>query len=239
MSTIKSSAEDLILNADGANNDVIIQSNASTKVTVDGATGSVGIGVVPESWRTNDFIGLQVGSGAAVYGRGSGDEDQSGLTANAYYDNSNDRWQYIVSKAAAKYAQISGVHYFYVASSGTADAAISWTSAMTITNDGRGLSEFTAKAWVNFNGTGTVAIRDSHNVSSITDNGTGYYHANFTNAMSDLNYVTNLSTHQTVTWSGTTGNDINVISASYVSLVHRENGATTDPNQVSAVIFSS
>ena len=46
MSTIKSSAENLTLNADGANNDVIIQSNASTKVTVDGATGNVGIGTV-------------------------------------------------------------------------------------------------------------------------------------------------------------------------------------------------
>ena len=44
MSTIKSSAENLTLNADGANNDVIIQSNGSTKVTVDGATGKVGIG---------------------------------------------------------------------------------------------------------------------------------------------------------------------------------------------------
>jgi len=44
MSTIKSSAENLTLNADGANNDVIIQSNGSTKVTVDGATGNVGIG---------------------------------------------------------------------------------------------------------------------------------------------------------------------------------------------------
>ena len=37
------------------------------------------------------------------------------------------------------------------------------------------LSKGTAAAWVNFNGTGTVTIRDSYNVSSITDNGTGYY----------------------------------------------------------------
>ncbi len=44
------------------------------------------------------------------------------------------------------------------------------------------------KAWVNFNGTGTVAIRDSYNVSSITDNGTGDYTINFTNAMSDADY---------------------------------------------------
>jgi len=45
-----------------------------------------------------------------------------------------------------------------------------------------------AKAWVNFNGTGTVAIRDSFNVSSITDNGTGDYTINFTTAMSSVNY---------------------------------------------------
>jgi hypothetical protein len=44
------------------------------------------------------------------------------------------------------------------------------------------------KAWVNFNGTGTVAIRASFNVSSITDNGTGDYTVNFTTAMSDANY---------------------------------------------------
>ena len=47
-----------------------------------------------------------------------------------------------------------------------------------------------AKAWVNFNGTGTVAIRSSYNVSSITDNGTGDYTINFTNAMPDANYNT-------------------------------------------------
>ena len=46
------------------------------------------------------------------------------------------------------------------------------------------------KAWVNFNGTGTVAIKDSMNVSSITDNGTGNYIINFTVAMNDTNYAT-------------------------------------------------
>ena len=46
-----------------------------------------------------------------------------------------------------------------------------------------------AKAWVNFNGTGTVAIRDSFNVGSITDNGTGDYDVNFSNSFSDSNYA--------------------------------------------------
>ena len=50
-----------------------------------------------------------------------------------------------------------------------------------------------AKAWVNFNGTGTVAIRASYNVSSITDNGTGQYTVNFTTAMPDANYAVAIS----------------------------------------------
>jgi hypothetical protein len=47
---------------------------------------------------------------------------------------------------------------------------------------------YAARAWVNFNGTSTVAIRASGNVTSITDNGTGDYTVNFTTAMSDANY---------------------------------------------------
>ena len=45
-----------------------------------------------------------------------------------------------------------------------------------------------AKAWVNFNGNPTVAIRASYNVSSLTRNGTGDYTINFTNAFADVNY---------------------------------------------------
>lgn len=56
-------------------------------------------------------------------------------------------------------------------------------------NDGNGTQVGTlCRAWVNFNGTGTVAIRASFNVSSITDNGTGDYTVNFTTALSDTNY---------------------------------------------------
>ena len=52
-----------------------------------------------------------------------------------------------------------------------------------------GNEQFTAKAWVNFNGTGTVAIRNSGNVTSITDNGTGNYTVNFTNTLSSADYA--------------------------------------------------
>ena len=50
-----------------------------------------------------------------------------------------------------------------------------------------------ARAWVNFNGTGSVAIRSSFNVSSVTDLGTGDYRVNFTTAMPDANYAVTTS----------------------------------------------
>ena len=61
----------------------------------------------------------------------------------------------------------------------------------TVTNPsgGQPTIDGLAKAWVNFNGTGTVAIRASLNVSSITDNGTGDYTVNFTTALADANYA--------------------------------------------------
>lgn len=51
-----------------------------------------------------------------------------------------------------------------------------------------GTGATTCKAWVNFNGTGTVAIRDSYNVSSVVDYGAGSYGINLSNAMPNANY---------------------------------------------------
>jgi hypothetical protein len=66
-----------------------------------------------------------------------------------------------------------------------------WESSnnRAVTNTGGTAPFFAARAWVNFNGTGVVAIRDSGNVSSITDNGTGSYTINFTTSMPDENYA--------------------------------------------------
>jgi hypothetical protein len=70
------------------------------------------------------------------------------------------------------------------------------TNGLVQTADGSGIIRLqsngvttNALAWVNFNGTGTVAIRSSYNVSSITDNGTGDYTVNFTTALADANYA--------------------------------------------------
>lgn len=62
------------------------------------------------------------------------------------------------------------------------------SDALSLFNASGSAPVYACRAWVNFNGTGTVAIRASGNVSSITDNGTGDYRVNFTTAMPDVNY---------------------------------------------------
>ena len=73
------------------------------------------------------------------------------------------------------------------------------TERFRITVDGRGLSQFTAKAWAKLNGTGTPSFYDSHNCSSITDNATGSYTVNFTNNTANNDYAA-------LGNAGTTGN---------------------------------
>ena len=58
---------------------------------------------------------------------------------------------------------------------------------------GSAATAYGCRAWVNFNGTGTVAIRASGNVSSITDGGVGIYTVNFTNSMPDVNFGANIT----------------------------------------------
>ena len=72
-----------------------------------------------------------------------------------------------------------------------------------------------AKAWVNFNGTGTVAIQQAFNVSSITDNGTGDYTLNFTTALADANYA--ITSSATATVDGTnSGTGLQASTTDYV-----------------------
>jgi len=70
----------------------------------------------------------------------------------------------------------------------SATTATTATTATSLTTASGSAPSYSARAWVNFNGTGTVAIRASGNVSSITDNGTGDYTVNFTTAMPDADY---------------------------------------------------
>ena len=96
------------------------------------------------------------------------------------------------------------------------------------------------RAWVNFNGTGTVAIRASGNVTSITDNGTGNYTVNFTTAMPDANY-------SVAGWANdsNSGGNVTIVSAfanhtysaSACQIYCYETSATLDPTIVCATFF--
>ena len=96
-----------------------------------------------------------------------------------------------------------------------------------------------AKAWVNFNGTGTVAIRAAFNVSSITDNGTGDYTVNFTTALADANYASVYSGAGASNGFVIAAFDFNVArttSACRFSVVD-VNGTLGDPSVASVAIF--
>jgi hypothetical protein len=101
---------------------------------------------------------------------------------------------------------------------------------------------YMCRAWVNFNGTGTVAIRASGNVTSITDNGTGSYAINFTTAMSDINYACAMAVR------GSSGAGTPAIALEHASLTTRTTslvalyalslgGATPDADLVEVVVF--
>lgn len=74
-------------------------------------------------------------------------------------------------------------------------------STLTQFNASGSAPVYACRAWCNFNGTGTVAIRASGNVSSITDNGTGDYTVNFTTAMPDADYAFSSLTGSTLAGS--------------------------------------
>jgi hypothetical protein len=95
-----------------------------------------------------------------------------------------------------------------------------------------------AKAWVNFNGTGTVAIRGAFNVSSITDNGVGQYTINFTTAMADANYSVCGCAYN----NGAGGESLRINTApttSSVQILTSSSGSAFDSLYTTAAIFSS
>lgn len=100
------------------------------------------------------------------------------------------------------------------------------------------------RAWVNFNGQGTVAIRASFNVSSITDVGTGLYRVNFANAMPDENFCAVVTSEGPVhAGFGHCFPTCNYLEASTTSRVnvswffHTDSGRRADPAHAMVAVF--
>lgn len=98
-----------------------------------------------------------------------------------------------------------------------------------------------ARAWVNFNGTGTVAIRASGNVSSLTDNGVGNYTVNLTTSLPDANYaITAMSSNENNnnTPRVVSNWDSDTPTTSAVPLrVATTSGTATDPGRITISVF--
>ena len=172
--------------------ELALQTNGVTKVTVT-AAGNVGIGT--SSLAPWQGTGLQISDRSALFQLTI--NDATYLANNLAYDGTN--WRYIVTGAGLVYSVgASGIASVFRAASGTAGAIATLVESTRADASGNFYFDsgygsvataYGCRAWVNFNGTGTVAIRASGNVSSITDNGTGNYTVNFTTAMPDANYA--------------------------------------------------
>lgn len=110
------------------------------------------------------------------------------------------------------------------------------SDALSLFNATGSAPVYACRAWVNFNGTGTVAIRESGNVTSITDNGTGDYTVNFTTAMPDGNQaITGMKNNQV----SNNGSHLKIAgyNASTVQVQSFENNSITDCSTVCVAIF--
>ena len=158
----------------------MVRSGTTWSYYVDGTrtyTGTLGSATIATSTGTYMRLGRAWGNG--------------GTSAEAYYDD------FRITQALARYSGTS----FTPPSTAHLTSAGDANKHIVVNSDADGVAIGTgginqarvAKAWVNFNGTGTVAIRSSYNVSSITDNGTGDYSVVFSTAMSDANYSANIT----------------------------------------------
>ena len=103
--------------------------------------------------------------------------------------------------------------------------AVTGEGNSTTTNLQQGL----AKSWANFNGTGTIALTDSFNVASLSDEGTGEYETNFTNSMNNGNFAIHVTSDANSSNDGfnrTAGGSNNTTAKGHAR--HYEAGSITD-----------
>jgi hypothetical protein len=184
------------------------------------ASGNVGIGTASPQGKFNVGGGRSnFGANSEIYSIGVGYSQARVNSAQTYYMGATDSAtpELVFSNAA-----------------GTVQARIE-TGGNLLFNSGYGsaATAYGCRAWVNFNGTGTVAIRASGNVSSITDSGAGRYTVNFTTAMVDANYATQV----TIVYSILLPATLTAATTSIAVTVDTVAGVPTDVSVVSVSVF--
>ena len=267
MSTLKSSAENLTLNADGSGNDIKFQSNAVEKasisdaglLTTSGGASLDGAVTINDTGADVDFRVESDNDANAFFVQGSNGNVgigigapiaplESAITTGGGYGESNflatcfsatdahgacltfrkSSSSTLGTHAATTSGDCLGVIQFSGSDDGNAWEDGSWIRAfqtgtgvasglpsnlkfhtsnpggdgasqerLEITHDGRGLSQFTAKGWANWDQTGTLNIRDSHNISGMVDNGTGETRVNWDVDLGNAHYSATIASQDT------------------------------------------
>jgi hypothetical protein len=121
----------------------------------------------------------------------------------------------------------------------SADAVIVDNAGLFKFNSGYGsaATAYGCRAWVNFDGTGTVAIRASGNVTSITDNSTGNYTVNFTTALVDANYGVGLGIQKQTSGVAGLSRNISSTTSAYRFFTTDGSGTALDVEYLNVAIF--
>jgi len=220
--------------------DGIVSTADATTIVID-ANENVGIGGVTleTDWKSN-YTGVQIGGIGSVYSSTSVSSGGVLGLLNNCRRNGSSQYTRITAGYASRYRMYDGEHHFGLGTNVAADVEGTWTDALKITTDGRGVSQFTAKAWVNFNGTNTSDVRATHNVSSVTDVAVGRWKVNFTNSLasSSLCQVWMSGEGGSNSGSGTITND--GASTSYMAGSCRDhNNSNLDRPYITAIAFGA
>jgi len=178
MSTVKSSSENLTLNADGAGSDVVIQNNGTETVRVD-SSGNVGIGITHTPTATLEVAGrIHTGQDSTHYGR------ILGGNAVLYIGHRND-----TADGSVLFGGFGGGTFNEFGRFNSNGNLLVNNQILFNSGYGSAAVAYGCRAWIKFNTIGTVSVSASGNVSSITDNGVGETLINFSNAMPDAHYA--------------------------------------------------
>jgi len=149
--------------------------NGASGLCVQDASGNLGLGVTPSAWGAG-YKALDLNTYGSIQGTTGG----LNVTGNAFHNGSN--WAYKLNGAATLYATFGGQHTWWNAPSGTANAAISFTQAMTLDASGNlGIGQTTPSGRLDLTGTNSRIRFDVANsyAYQVANNPAGSAYANY------------------------------------------------------------